>query len=210
MKKVLLVTASLIALGAAAPAVAADLAARPYTKAPAMIAASPRLSAVAAVDAAAGWILGGSIDAGELQRCARDPCRVTVLAPQKRGTPACRLVELGSSGKSPIPPCVVVPAGADYPGVGQQAFRPLLDSCQRLVEAPHSGEVERQVAIGEPLEVDMRIDQAWPRPAAQPDHTTSPAGRRTRGFPHRQDPSVDAGRDLGHASREQRRLDHRP
>ena len=39
MKKVLLVSASLIALGAAAPAVAADLAARPYTKAPAMIAA---------------------------------------------------------------------------------------------------------------------------------------------------------------------------
>ena len=39
MKKVLLVTASLIALGAAAPAVAADLAARPYTKAPPMIAA---------------------------------------------------------------------------------------------------------------------------------------------------------------------------
>ena len=39
MKKVLLVTVSLIALGAAAPAVAADLAARPYAKAPAMIAA---------------------------------------------------------------------------------------------------------------------------------------------------------------------------
>src|SRR6476619_6646727 len=39
MKKVLLVTASLIALGAAAPATAADLAARPYTKAPPMIAA---------------------------------------------------------------------------------------------------------------------------------------------------------------------------
>jgi outer membrane immunogenic protein len=39
MKKVLLVTASLLALGAAAPAVAADLAARPYTKAPPMIAA---------------------------------------------------------------------------------------------------------------------------------------------------------------------------
>jgi len=39
MKKVFLVTASLIALGAAAPAVAADLAARPYTKAPAMMAA---------------------------------------------------------------------------------------------------------------------------------------------------------------------------
>jgi outer membrane immunogenic protein len=38
MKKVLLVTASLVALGAAAPAVAADLAARPYTKAPPMIA----------------------------------------------------------------------------------------------------------------------------------------------------------------------------
>jgi outer membrane immunogenic protein len=39
MKKVLLVTASLIALGAAAPAMAADLAARPYTKAPPMLAA---------------------------------------------------------------------------------------------------------------------------------------------------------------------------
>ncbi|HVR59584.1 MAG TPA: outer membrane beta-barrel protein [Pseudolabrys sp.] len=39
MKKVLLVTASLIALGAAAPATAADLAARPYTKAPPMVAA---------------------------------------------------------------------------------------------------------------------------------------------------------------------------
>jgi outer membrane immunogenic protein len=39
MKKVLLVTASLIALGATVPAMAADLAARPYTKAPPMIAA---------------------------------------------------------------------------------------------------------------------------------------------------------------------------
>ena len=38
-KNLLLVTASLVALGAAAPAVAADLAARPYTKAPAMVAA---------------------------------------------------------------------------------------------------------------------------------------------------------------------------
>ncbi len=37
-KNLLLVTASLVALSAAAPAVAADLAARPYTKAPAMVA----------------------------------------------------------------------------------------------------------------------------------------------------------------------------
>jgi len=40
MKKILLVTASLIALGAAAPAMAADLAARPYTKAPPMMVAA--------------------------------------------------------------------------------------------------------------------------------------------------------------------------
>jgi outer membrane immunogenic protein len=40
MKKLMLVTASLVALGAAAPAVAADLAARPYTKAPPMIQAA--------------------------------------------------------------------------------------------------------------------------------------------------------------------------
>jgi outer membrane immunogenic protein len=39
MKKLLLVTASLVAIGAAAPAIAADLAARPYTKAPPMMAA---------------------------------------------------------------------------------------------------------------------------------------------------------------------------
>lgn len=37
-KNLLLVTASLVALGAAVPAMAADLAARPYTKAPAMVA----------------------------------------------------------------------------------------------------------------------------------------------------------------------------
>src|SRR3954471_1386530 len=40
MKKLMLVTASLVALGAAAPAVAADLAARPYTKAPPMMQAA--------------------------------------------------------------------------------------------------------------------------------------------------------------------------
>ncbi len=40
MKKMLLVTASLVALGAAAPAIAADLAARPYTKAPPMVQAA--------------------------------------------------------------------------------------------------------------------------------------------------------------------------
>ncbi|MGB8400709.1 outer membrane protein [Bradyrhizobium sp.] len=39
MKKVFLVTASLVAFGAVAPASAADLAARPYTKAPPMLAA---------------------------------------------------------------------------------------------------------------------------------------------------------------------------
>jgi len=40
MKKLLLVTAGLVALGAAAPAMAADLAARPYTKAPPMVQAA--------------------------------------------------------------------------------------------------------------------------------------------------------------------------
>ena len=38
-KNLLLAAVSLVALGATAPAVAADLAARPYTKAPAMVAA---------------------------------------------------------------------------------------------------------------------------------------------------------------------------
>jgi outer membrane immunogenic protein len=40
MKKMLFVTASIVALGATAPAVAADLAARPYTKAPPMVQAA--------------------------------------------------------------------------------------------------------------------------------------------------------------------------
>src|SRR6187549_1206093 len=52
MKKVLLVTASLIALGA--PALAADLAARPYTKAPPM---------VAAVYDWTGFYIGANVDA---------------------------------------------------------------------------------------------------------------------------------------------------
>jgi outer membrane immunogenic protein len=52
MKKVLLVTASLIALGATAPAFAADLAARPYTKAPPM--------AVAAVYDWSGFYIGAN------------------------------------------------------------------------------------------------------------------------------------------------------
>jgi outer membrane immunogenic protein len=40
MKKLMLVTASLVAISAAAPAVAADMAARPYTKAPPMMQAA--------------------------------------------------------------------------------------------------------------------------------------------------------------------------
>src|SRR3954447_13529594 len=60
MKKVLLVTASLIALGAAAPAVAADLAARPYTKAPPMIAAVYDWS---------GFYIGANGGGGSSRKC---------------------------------------------------------------------------------------------------------------------------------------------
>ena len=71
MKKVLLVTASLIALGAAAPAVAADLAARPYTKAPAM---------VAAVYDWSGFYIGANGGWGSSRNCW---IRVPVLAARK-------------------------------------------------------------------------------------------------------------------------------
>jgi outer membrane immunogenic protein len=60
MKKVLLVTASLIALGATAPAVAADLAARPYTKAPPMVAAAYDWS---------GFYIGANGGYGTSQNC---------------------------------------------------------------------------------------------------------------------------------------------
>ena len=74
MKKVLLVTASLIALGAGAPAVAADLAARPYTKAPPMVAAVYDWSGFY-IGANGGWgssrncwdfqpVLGGNVSEG--------------------------------------------------------------------------------------------------------------------------------------------------
>ncbi|HEY2247182.1 MAG TPA: outer membrane beta-barrel protein [Bradyrhizobium sp.] len=65
MKKLLLVTASLIALGAAAPAMAADLAARPYTKAPPMVQAAYNWSGFyAGLNGGGGtshkcWDLGG-------------------------------------------------------------------------------------------------------------------------------------------------------
>lgn len=65
MKKVLLVTASLIALGAAAPAVAADLAARPYTKAPAYVAAVYDWSGFY-IGANGGW--GSSRNSWDLQQ----------------------------------------------------------------------------------------------------------------------------------------------
>src|SRR6186997_224445 len=58
MKKVLLVTASLIALGA--PAVAADLAARPYTKAP---------PAIAAVYDWSGFYIGANGGWGSSRKC---------------------------------------------------------------------------------------------------------------------------------------------
>src|SRR3954463_6938382 len=60
MKKILFATASLIALGAAAPAVAADLAARPYTKAPPMIAAVYDWS---------GFYIGASGGWGSSRKC---------------------------------------------------------------------------------------------------------------------------------------------
>ena len=71
MKKVLLVTASLIALGAAAPAVAADLAARPYTKAPAMIAAAYDWSGFY-IGANGGW--GSSRNCWDLGGIAPEGC----------------------------------------------------------------------------------------------------------------------------------------
>lgn len=60
MKKLLLVTASLVALGAAAPAMAADLAARPYTKAPPMVQAAYNWS---------GFYLGLNGGGGTSHKC---------------------------------------------------------------------------------------------------------------------------------------------
>jgi outer membrane immunogenic protein len=57
MKKFLLGTVALIALSATAPAVAADLAARPYTKAPPFVAASPIYNWT-------GFYIGGHVGAG--------------------------------------------------------------------------------------------------------------------------------------------------
>ena len=62
MKKVLLVTASLIALGAAAPAVAADLAARPYTNAAGVLVGRDRIRQdVDLVTARLNYQFGGPI-----------------------------------------------------------------------------------------------------------------------------------------------------
>ena len=66
------------------------------------------------------------------------------------------------------------------------------------------------MAAGEVLQVEVRIDQAGPRPPAQPNHASSTAGGRTRALPNRQDSSIDSRRHLGYASREQRRLNHSP
>jgi outer membrane immunogenic protein len=60
MKKLLLVTASLVALSASAPAMAADLAARPYTKAPPMVQAAYNWS---------GFYLGLNGGGGTSHKC---------------------------------------------------------------------------------------------------------------------------------------------
>ena len=73
MKKVLLVTASLIALGAAAPAVAADLAARPYTKAPPMIAAVYDWS---------GFYIGANGGWGSSRNCWDSCPPIALIAPE--------------------------------------------------------------------------------------------------------------------------------
>ena len=94
MKKVLLVTASLIALGAAAPAVAADLAARPYTKAPPMIAAVYDWSGFY-IGANGGW--GSSHNAGIL---------AVVVAPKVATMrPAARSVARSVIAGRPVPGC---------------------------------------------------------------------------------------------------------
>src|SRR6202171_1039418 len=60
MKKFLLATVGLVALGMAAPASAADLAARPYTKAPPMVAAIYDWS---------GFYIGANGGWGQERRC---------------------------------------------------------------------------------------------------------------------------------------------
>jgi hypothetical protein len=66
------------------------------------------------------------------------------------------------------------------------------------------------VAIRESFKVDVRIDQAGPRPPAQPDNFRAAPRRRPRSPTHGEDPAIDARRHLRLTTREQRGLDHRP
>src|SRR6202040_3381609 len=86
-----------------------------------------RLAALVAIDDASRWVRGGAIDGGELERGARDPRRVTILASQVRGTSAGSLVEVKAGWKGLVGPRVVVPAGSDDPRAGGQVVRPVLD-----------------------------------------------------------------------------------
>jgi hypothetical protein len=66
------------------------------------------------------------------------------------------------------------------------------------------------VAIRESFKVDVRVDQAGPRPPAKLDYFGAAPRRSPRRLAHGQDPPVNARCNLRLATREQRGLIHRP
>ena len=164
-----------------------------------------RLALGVAVDGSARRILGASLEARHAQRLRRNPRRVPVLPPQIGGTSARRGVEPPPRGEGRVRPAVVVPTGAHDPRVPWQRLRALLHAPQRLVEAGAATEIDGQLAVGQALEVDMRVDQARPHLAAQAHDLGLPPGRRARAWTDGED-ALPKGRHLGLASGEQDRL----
>src|ERR1700674_2628192 len=128
------------------------------------------ISVPIAVDDTAGRFGSRSADAGQAQRSGGYPRRMSVLAYQISGPGARGRIEMPSVRKCGVRPEVVVPACPDHPSILWPARGPAPDGVQRRVASADAGQIEVQVVVSEAFEMDVRIDQARPCPAAQPHH----------------------------------------
>jgi hypothetical protein len=80
----------------------------------------------------------------------------------------------------------------------------VFDPIQDLLEVGRASEIDVKVAIGEALEVDVRIGESRERAAAEPDHLGAATGGPPRARTDGEDATVRTYSDLRSAPAEKR------